>query len=329
MLRSLVTNAKNLNMRVLYISDRGAGGIKNHVRCVRASLPKEMVAYVIGEDEPFAGKSGHDWAEWRQIRRVVREFKPDVIHLHTFPLLMCLWLKLFSRVPRIASLHTPYGRKPKLKDRILQGLLRPCTYLPVSSVTWRGFKQWWPKAQGLVFFNPLRVSTLPEKRKASGSLVVGMVGRAAKEKDWPSFHRVEALVKVQMPEVEFRNLGEEAFCTNGVERIGEMDLYLMTSLSEELPTTLLEAFGMRTAACGFIPVGGVADILAFSEGPLREAFLPERDCEKLAAKVVELLRSPAKREALVRDGTRILAEHFDADRLVPGELCAVYRKCME
>lgn len=316
-------------MRVLYISDRGVGGIKNHVRCVRASLPNEVEAYVIGEDEPFAGKSGHDWAEWRQVRRVVREFKPDVIHLHTFPLLMCLWLKLFSRVPRIVSLHTPYRAKPKLEDRILQGVLQPCTYMPVSSVTWQGFKQWWPKAQGQVFFNPLRVSTLPEKRKASGPLVVGMIGRAADQKDWPSFHRVEALVKAQMPGVEFWNLGEETFCINGPERIGEMDLFLMTSKHEELPTTLLEAFGMRTAACGFIPVGGVADILAFSEGPLREAFLPERDCEKLAAKVIELLRSPAKREALVRDGTRILAGHFDAEKIVPDQLVTLYRSRIE
>lgn len=316
-------------MRVLYISDRGAGGIKNHVRCVRASLPQEVEAYVIGEDEPFAGRRGHSLKEYMQIRRIVKEFHPDVIHLHTFPVLMCLWLRLFSRVPRVVSLHTPYKGKPWRRDRILHWLLKPCFYLPVSLATWQGFKRWWPRARGQVFFNPLRVSALPKKRKSSGALVVGMIGRAADQKDWPSFHRVEALVKAQMPEVEFWNLGEETFCPNGTECIGQMDLFLMTSKHEELPTTLLEAFGMRTAACGFIPVGGVADILALSAGPLREAFLPERDCEKLAAKVVELLRSPAKREALVRDGTHILTKHFDAEKIVPGQLVPIYRSRIE
>lgn len=301
------------------------GGIQAHVRCLRASLPAGIECYVIGEDEPFAGKSGHDWTEWHQISRIVREFCPDIIHLHTTPLLMSLWLRLFSHVPRIVSLHTSQCARPSLKNRILHGLLYPCYYLPVSAEVWKNFKRWFPSAQGQVFVNPLRVSALPEKREVVRSLIVGMVGRAAAVKDWPSFHRVEALVKAQMPDVEFWNLGEETFCPNGAERIGQMDLFLMTSFSEAMPTTMLEAFGMRTAVCGFIPVGGVSEILAFSGGPLRDVFLKARDCVVLAKKVMELLRNPERRALLVQDGVRILAEHFEAEKVVPNLLVPIYR----
>ena len=84
-------------MKVLYISDRQPGGIVSHVKCLTACLPDDVERYVIGVDgdEPFAGTSGHDWREWFQIRRVIKTFKPDVIHFHTNPLFMELYVKVY------------------------------------------------------------------------------------------------------------------------------------------------------------------------------------------------------------------------------------------
>ena len=113
-------------MKILYVSDRGKGGIKNHARCLWECLRgvDGVDVYCIGEDEPFAGKSGHDWREWAQINRVIKTFRPNAIHLHTLPLLMCLYIKLFVRVPLFVSLHTPWDNKPSLKDRILHWLVK-------------------------------------------------------------------------------------------------------------------------------------------------------------------------------------------------------------
>jgi glycosyltransferase involved in cell wall biosynthesis len=155
-----------------------------------------------------------------------------------------------------------------------------------------------------------------------------MVGRNADQKDWPAFHRVERLVREEQPEVAFVNAGEEEPC-DGREAIRRMDLFVMTSKHEELPTTMLECFLLGTPICGFLPEGGTSDILDFSDGALRAVFLAERDCDKLADLVRCLLNDPGRRQALVEDGWRILTNHFSAEKLVSGQLMNVYRGLMK
>lgn len=318
-------------MRILYISDRGKGGIKNHVKCLLQCLKgvEGVETYCIGEDEPFAGKSGHDFAEWKQIRRVIKTFKPDVIHLHTLPLLMCLYIKLFVRVPCFVSLHTPWDRKPPLKERILHWLVKPAYYLPVSSVTWTGFKQWFKGVKGETFFNPILITDAMRQRPVTIGLkgdapVIGAVGRNADQKDWPSFHRVADKVLEARPGTAVWNLGEEGFCANANERIKDMDLFVMTSKHEQLPTTVLECFVSKTAICGFIPRGGTSDILSFSNGALKEVFIEERNCDKLAAIVLRLLGDDDLRRRVVEDGWQIVTRHFDAMKNCRERLMGVY-----
>ena len=162
-------------MRVLLISDRLDGGIKRHVQTLRACLPREEVeTYTIGEDEPFAGKNGHDIRELFQIRRVMHDFKPDIVHFHTAPFLILNYVKLchllsFRCRPKlIYSCHTQTGYKPSLLSRIL-GLFDFCeSYtLPVSQATWDGILKYNPKAKGEVFYNPIRIGT-PRRRALGG-----------------------------------------------------------------------------------------------------------------------------------------------------------------
>jgi glycosyltransferase involved in cell wall biosynthesis len=319
-------------MRILYISDRGKGGIKNHVKGLLECLKgvKGVETYCIGEDEPFAGKSGHDFAEWKQIRRVIKTFKPDVIHLHTLPLLMCLYIKLFIRVPLFVSLHTPGDRRPPRKDRILHWLVKGAHYLPVSSATWEGFRKWFNGVKGEVFFNPIIINNVMRHRNITIGIkgevpVIGAVGRNADQKDWPSFHNVADKVCATYPKIEVWNLGEEGFCKNANERIKDMDLFVMTSKHEELPTTVLECFVSKTAICGFIPRGGMSDILSFSNGALKSVFIEERDCDKLAEIVKRLIEDEDLRRRVVDDGWQIVNNHFDAFKNCRGKLLDIYR----
>ena len=318
-------------MKILYISDRRNGGIKNHVKCLVQCLKgiDGVDTYCIGEDETFAGKSGHDWREWVQIRRAVKTFKPDVIHLHTLPLLMCLYIKLFVRVPCFVSLHTPWDRQVSLKDRILHWLIKPAYYLPVSSATWEGFKKSFNGAKGEVFFNSIIIReecVIEHNAREFKSMrpVVGAVGRNADQKDWPSFHRVVDAVRAVRDEIDVWNLGEEGFCQNANERIKDMDVFLMTSKHEQLPTTVLECFIGRTAICGFIPRGGMADILSFSNGALKSVFIAERDCKRLAEIVEQLLKDGDLRQRVVEDGRQILEQHFDAMKSCRINLMNIY-----
>ena len=93
-------------------------------------------------------------------------------------------------------------------------------------------------------------------------------------------------------------------------------------------TTVLECFALGTPVCGFVPAGGMADVLKFSNGSLREAFIVERSCERLSDIVLDLLGHPEKRQALVEDGRQILVNHFDAEKNCCGQLMEIYRCSM-
>lgn len=108
-----------------------------------------------------------------------------------------------------------------------------------------------------------------------------------------------------------------------------MDVFVMTSKHEELPTTLLECFMMKTAACGFIPIGGVSDILDFSSGPLKEVFIRERDTSRLADIVMSLLNDDKKRRAVIEDGWQIAKRYFDAEKNCRGQLMDVYKRLVK
>ena len=329
----------DFRMRVLFIGDRNVGGIQSHLQCLMKALPGEVVSYAIGENEAFAGRNGHDVREWWQIRRVIHDFHPDVVHFQIPNLLMALyvrWYNLWARrkLAVVCSWHTPTNHPPCLGQRVFFWLLGPaCYYLPVSTPTWNGLRKWLPKAWGKVFFNPVRLADFPQSDnrtiQQSNNYCVGMVGRAAAQKDWPSFHKVEGLVQAKMPNVRFLNAGEEAVC-DGRAAIASMDLFVMTSRHEELPTTVLECFALGTPICGFLPEGGTSDILSFSSGAVRSAFLQgERDCARLAELVMDLLQHPEKRMALAADGRRILAENFDAERNCRERLVPLYRSLLK
>jgi len=320
-------------MRILYISDRQDGGILRHVKCLRECLPSEVECYEIGHGgtEEFAGRNGHDIREWFQIRRIIGEFNPDIVHFHIPALMMMLYVRLFSKAKIIRSWHTiPFGSEG-IKDRVVRWIMgkSSCYYLPVSTPTWDGLRKWIPDITGEIFYNSIQIKrmTVPDvPRGWKGKCpVVGMVGRRADVKDWPSFHEVERLVKEQIPMAVFVNGGEDAPC-DGRKAIAEMDLFLMTSKNEALPTTMLECFLLGTPICGFLPVGGTCDVLGFSNGAVRDAFSKERDCRKLAAMVVRLLNDETQRRRMVEDGWQILKNHFAAETLVNGQLMEIYRK---
>jgi len=319
-------------VRVLYISDRRDGGILRHVRCLRECLLPEVEIYEIGHggDEEFAGKSGHDIREWFQIRRVIRVFKPDIVHFHIPALMMVVYVKVFTKLPIVRSWHTPTTGKESVANKIFRILFgRDCYYLPVSTATWGGLQRWSPRIKGEVFYNPVKIDGRVERVEHEDrcGFVVGMVGRNADVKDWPSFHKVEAIVKAKMPQVEFVNGGEYAPC-DGKAVIRGLDVFVMTSKHEELPTTLLECFQLGTAACGFIPVGGVTDILQYSNGPLKDVFIQERDSAKLADIVIVLLNDVTKRQAVIEDGWQILCKYFDAEKIVHEVLIPIYKKTL-
>ena len=337
-------------MKILYVINDGiVGGLQKHVLCLMEALKgiaETALIINIKRDSQLIpmfeerglkvylldGKSGHDWRIIGRFRKALLDFNPDIIHAHVLPL-FCLLYLVFSchRIPLMHSLHTSSSKHSFVNWLVWKLLLfRVAYWLPVSTSTWEGFRKANANMQGEVFFNPILLADYINHGRDSVTWkgenpVVGMVGRKAKVKDWPSFHAVEKLVRAKMPDAIFLNAGEEAIC-DGRAAIASMDLFIMTSISEELPTTLLECFALGTPVCGFVPKGGTKEILAFSDGSLRNAFIQERDCKQLAKLVIDLLNDHERRSAIAADGMHIVKNHFAAETLVPGRLMDIYAK---
>ena len=351
-------------MRILYITDGGPGGISSHVRCLtqclkgvaevmvcityRTTALKEML-----EDDgtPYVCcncRNGHDLRLLFKVRKVIREFRPEVVHFHDIPLFAALYAKFFCRGVRVFStIHTPsVSRHVQFSRAVVNWAAEPCYWLPVSGENWKNFKTCYPKARGEVFFNPVKIGVVGRCSRTAEdgkSFVVGMVGRNADQKDWPSFcavaqrcekcERCERIkfVGVGVSEDEAKEFGEGAKRVewkgeqpNGREWIGKMDLFVLTSRHEEMPTVVLEAFQVGTPICGFIPRGGMYDILALSNGALKEVFIEERDPQKLAGIVRRLAEDVELRRRVAEDGWQILTQHFDAEKNVKGRLMEIY-----
>lgn len=193
------------------------------------------------------------------------------------------------------------------------------------------------------------------------NFVVGMVGRNADQKDWPLFcsvaHEVRQSIDgdvgglmsgvlkreisscsgvifwgigVGKSESERFGIGADAvewkgLQSNGRKWIATLDLFVMTSKHEELPTTVLECFLEKTPICGCVPEGGMIDILNLSSGALRDVFLRDRSSEKLANVVCRLARDADLRQRVVEDGWQILTKYFDAEKNVQGRLLSLYK----
>ena len=169
--------------------------------------------------------------------------------------------------------------------------------------------------------------------------IIGMVGRSDPDKGWSDLSSIANEAKVRCIGVgvsdaeAIAKFGDAARAIewkgvqpNGREWIGKMDVFVLASRHEEMPTVVLEAFAERTAICGFIPEGGMSEILEFSNGPLHEVFIKERDTSRLAKIVMSLLHDEAKRKAVIEDGWQILINNFDAEKSCKGQLMDIYRR---
>ena len=90
----------------------------------------------------------------------------------------------------------------------------------------------------------------------------------------------------------------------------QFDVFLFTSLHEELPTTLLEVFALRTPVAGFVPKGGTSEILELCKSP-PGVFLQQRSPQPLASAVNDLLNDPLRADAMTEEGFRVVREHFN------------------
>jgi glycosyltransferase involved in cell wall biosynthesis len=192
----------------------------------------------------------------------------------------------------------------------------------------------------------VRVDLRAELDLPAETVLVGAVGRLAEQKGWWDFvevadhlagtdTRVHIVIAGEGPQgQELRQKVEGVSWADrchflgprpdGAAVIAGLDLFLMTSLHEELPTTVLEAFAVGTPVVGFLPEGGMADILSAAGDDEIAVILTSRDSKAQAVAASELLDDPEKRRKMTVAARLLVERTFDA-RSIARQYAELYR----
>jgi glycosyltransferase involved in cell wall biosynthesis len=166
--------------------------------------------------------------------------------------------------------------------------------------------------------------------------LVGTVARITSEKDLPTFYRVVEAVAARMPNVRFAIVGDgygdelakarEEVARHNLSHLisftghrtdlpdiyASFDVFLMTSLTEGMPNTLLEAMAMGIPSVS-TAVGGIPELLNHDCG----GFLsPAGDASGLAGHVLNLLGDSQLRDACGAACRQQVNRHFSFSRRV-------------
>lgn len=169
---------------------------------------------------------------------------------------------------------------------------------------------------------------------------IGTAGRLVEVKDLNLFIDVAADVLQEVPNVQFRILGDGPLKQRLVERVGELgftdsivfegyredarafydeiDIYLNTSIHEGLPLSILEAMAKGRPVVAPL-VGGIPEIIMNRQ----EGFLIEsRNSKDFAAKCILLLRDEKLMDTMGKNAHKKIQEEFSSVRMIQayGEL---------
>jgi len=176
-----------------------------------------------------------------------------------------------------------------------------------------------------------------------GSPVVGNVGALVPQKGQRYLIDAAHLVVQQLPDARFVILGEgelrehlekqvhehhlekhvllPGFRTDVLGCIKSFDLFVMSSVTEGLGTSLLDAMACARPIVA-TRAGGIPEIV---EDGVNGLLVPVRDHHALAAAIVRALKDPASRQRMGDAGLARVNERFTVERMV-AETAAVYAR---
>lgn len=101
--------------------------------------------------------------------------------------------------------------------------------------------------------------------------------------------------------------------------LSQFDLFVLPSLTESLPTTILEALALKTPVIA-TDVGGVGEIIKHNETGL---LVPTRASNQLAEAIITLLRDRKKADRLAEAGLRLVQSEHNHNRMTE-QICDLY-----
>lgn len=224
-----------------------------------------------------------------QLARYVREHRFEVIHAHN-PLVLH-YAVLASRLCRVPAVNTVHGistlsMQPWAEKLFWTSCRLTDRVVPVCRAVEEVIRQRHPlrRSRLATIYNGIEVNELVNipRRTADGNIVFGTVGRLVPVKDQQNLLRAFATVARQDPRCRLEIVGDGELRGKLEQLAGELgiaglvrfhglrsdipqlltrfDIFVLSSLSEGLPLTMLEAMAAGLPVIG-TSVGGVIEII--------------------------------------------------------------------
>lgn len=360
-------------LRVLHVLEATLGGTLRYVENIAASMHASPIRFGLAFADrradsrlvPFltAARSRQwrtypvdmrrevslsgDWSAFRQLRRVLLDFEPDLIHCHSSKAGILGRLAAHTTRPRAAVMYSPHalavplGKKYLYIERALQGLVD--RFVAVSEGERDDIvrhKVTSAAKVGVVFpsIDPHFFS--PRDRRGArvalglgdGPLVLGL-GRLTTQKNPLSFLRILKQLRQQVPTARGLWLGDGDLtadfdetraalgltdCVSLVPWQHDVRLYLAAA-NVLLSTSIYESFGymVAEALAMQVPVlapdvSGPRDILADS---LPEALYPAGDEDRAAVLLTDLLEDPHLASEQAYRGRKAILARFSPEAM--------------
>lgn len=295
-----------------------------------------------------------------ELARELKRRRVDLVHCSD--LLAAYYAALAGRLARVPVLchvrcsHNQISRRDK-------SFLRPVNkFVFVSHDTWRNFGYPVTARRGVVVYDGVDVgpgdggasarSVRSEFGIPEGTKIVGMVGRVAPAKDYPTLAKAAARVVAAYPDVRFLIVGDNASVAEYVEHykevrrlldaggvaknfiftgfradvarlIGAMDIFVLSTHTEGMPLVVIEAMGLARPVIA-TAIGGIPEIVRDGESGLLH---PHEDDAQLAAQILSLLRDEARAAKLGMAGRRSVEANWTREQFA-ASIKSLYRELL-
>jgi len=307
---------------------------------------------------PIEIKGAFDPGQLFKLLRILRSFRPDVLHAHGYKTnLFAFILARCTEIPVVATVHGWLHSTKKLTRKIdtLNRRLLPYfdQVIAVSSQIEKELLRSGVPAKRLLQLNNVAAmqrrgvnqQPLPERRNPSAASfkMVGFIGRLEPVKGGADFIAAAAEILASTSKVKFviagagskkqnlqaqvHELGLETqveflgFVEDPAALLQQLDVYVLPSLDEGVPLSLLEAMaaGVPVVASR---VGGVPEVI---EAGVNGLLVPPRRPDLLAEAIKSCLDNPLEAEQRAGRAKQTVARDFSLERWI-GCLQALYQE---
>lgn len=310
--------------------------------------------------------NGHDWHILGSYYRVIKTYQPDIVHIHVMAIMERIISSLFfRRIKYVLTIHGISDKVERVPVRMrVESILKKIFSIHLAAICFisdgvrRALSITYPSIYSEVIYNALPFkSIVPSKFQLYQLLnlpvttpIIGTSCRIANVKNPEAFTKVMCKVLTNIPMAHAVIIGdgdenlkkrcneiirqykvEDRFHWLGYRQdapqlVQDLNCFVMTSVWEGLPTSLLECMALKTPIAFLEGEGGLQDLTQYNktEGPIGVTAAPG-NIEEFADKITLLIQNPTMAREYAERAYVVGKKYFDIESIAD-KLAKLYTK---